>query len=389
MLAALSTATFKVPTADAFPIKGMPSGCDVDGTVYVRFVTGSHTWRPEEKNAVLAGFEMWEQLKAADGTYHVNVVESGTTPPSGWLWDVSWYTFTDENPPSARASCGEGWIRFNATSLKLTPSGVDANLDDIAAHEMGHALGLRHTGTLDSTLDPNNGNGVMTGAYPRSFVSDDFGQLTHFHDQSLGFAANANPGFEQTPAGTGSLPRFWHSQGGTFQTRTTGCYRGNRCVDYKSDTSGEGFKSWIALADVGYPFGPDELDATFRYKRINAASTGYAYGWLYTREVTYPLGSDNWPYDRLDGYHMGLTRTMGPLVQVGSYKGGFGASTSWQLGAIPVSPLYDICGPPGGPSCIPVAPRNIDAQLLIWTDLVNTVGNGDYMSVDDAQIRTY
>lgn len=92
--------------------------------------------------AVATGFHEWNSVRNSSGGQLVNVLESSSNPI-----EVS----VDYSLPAgvrARASCSNRSIRFNPNH-NWNASAVRA----VASHEMGHVLGLGHTGKHDNISD--------------------------------------------------------------------------------------------------------------------------------------------------------------------------------------------------------------------------------------------
>jgi hypothetical protein len=111
---------------------------------------GPATWVPSDQNTVTAGFYLWENA----------LREDGVTPLVDMLAGTSTVTVIRgvETPPSHVGELnadhdGDGWpdhtSQSNCTKMQIASPIGAPNLAQTAAHEMGHALGLPHSGRID------------------------------------------------------------------------------------------------------------------------------------------------------------------------------------------------------------------------------------------------
>lgn len=115
------------------------------------------------KNAILAAFSAWSAV--ADLTF-IEVADSGLAfnDPGATAGDIRITGHAFDGPsgvlahgyfPPANGSTAAGDIHFDtAETWKLGFGGPGIDIFTVMAHELGHALGLSHTGVANSLMNP-------------------------------------------------------------------------------------------------------------------------------------------------------------------------------------------------------------------------------------------
>lgn len=166
-----------------------------------------------EKSVAMAGFEVWEwDVDTWSGANPVTISETSgaQTVEVAWMPLAAGYGL---------GICDTGVIRFNS----LKKAEILANLADfkaLAAHEMGHAIGLDHVGKQDSydgrvPLMWSCGWGITD----YRLTQDDNAAIQLQTDVSGVYrSATANSSFEED----GSFREFWGISSGASTSRYTG-----------------------------------------------------------------------------------------------------------------------------------------------------------------------
>ena len=153
--------------------------------------TQSHSWSTSLKNTVNSGADVWERARDYTGSKVIDIDENPNS---------TWEIMREDEPggvAGARgaANCTAEWIELNGL--------LSGNaLQDTAAHEIGHGIGLHHTGESDAQ---DGRIAIMSGCVGlstinysgRTFSQDDAGWVRNIYSAAGGI--HANIGFERSP----------------------------------------------------------------------------------------------------------------------------------------------------------------------------------------------
>lgn len=193
----VSTALPVAPAA-AYPIiPGTPDACLDPVVVW----TGSN-WTSTLQTRALTGFSRWEVSRRFDGS---RITDVRTGPAVGAQTFVELAT-----PPGGAnglATCAN--IPYPVADIKLSPSatGSQTGFQNLAMHEMGHVLGLGHTGESDghewyagSRVNPSVMSTCFSSGFsrPSAIQMDDEAALTRQLGKENGLRVmTPNGGFER------------------------------------------------------------------------------------------------------------------------------------------------------------------------------------------------
>ena len=180
--------------AVAYPFQSGCSPYNPRPNVFYQF---SGDWTSGDMSAVRGGFVRWDAMRN-----DANVAFTSASETVGGSTTV--YRLHDGTD---NADCGGAIIRLS-----------DA-FSYIAAHEMGHAHGLSHSGGYDGL--PNGSNTAMYGCGPNDGTTTDDEASINDH---LGNAITANGGFEEGNNGT------WTTAAGSWSIYTSNPYQGVRAA---------------------------------------------------------------------------------------------------------------------------------------------------------------
>jgi len=190
-------------------------------------------WTTNFKNRVRDGFEIWEDVKKAAGEKPISITEQ-----SSGEWDIysvsdldARYTFGGAT--TCNVSSNGGWIALDFFKWGSTYV-TDDSKEGLAAHEIGHAIGLVHTGIYDSFY--HNGEApTMEGCatmmsnphtwpnHLNTLEDDDFASAVA---KTWNKHVNPNPSFEH-----GTAPG-WKRSGGSWSVPSSGGGLGPRYLKH-------------------------------------------------------------------------------------------------------------------------------------------------------------
>ena len=182
----------------------------------VKVVWEGNDWTASEKSTAMSGFRVWSwDVDRYDGAAPVTISETSGSQIVNvdWAWQPS--------SSYGSGNCNTGQIVFNSTKRALITSNV-AEFKKLAAHEMGHAIGLDHVHRSDSLGGDNPP--VMwacgwndAGSYRLS--QDDHAAMQLQTDVTGAWrSATANSSFEED----GGYTEFWGIKSGSITYRITG-----------------------------------------------------------------------------------------------------------------------------------------------------------------------
>jgi len=173
-------------------------------------------------------------------------------------------------------------VRFCGATISLNPTllEVAVEMEHWARHEMGHLLGLEHTGDDDSFGGPAETMATCTSSATTgtSASQDDYGNITHKKGDLEPEIIHANAGFEQ---GTS----FWGtSQVSSFYTTTSNPQDGLDAARFKPSAAGGYIYQTMNYAAAG----EKSIDARTNHRKTSSAETsGTVTLEILVRQVTY------------------------------------------------------------------------------------------------------
>jgi hypothetical protein len=237
-------------------------------------------WTPERKQIVGAALGQWEASDDWDGGKVIDMVET-----TGTDWDirVRWV-----DTPGGTSAYGFG----NCEEPGVSPQRVvDLNNDlqdgsselltQVARHEMGHVLGLRHTGRYDDFTygwAEQPGTIATMTCYNADWTSyyfygqDDAGQLSHRLDGLSPKPIHPNGSFENA-----SPLEYWGKTGGTWSALSSGSADGTWHVRWKSDNNNQYLyltENFAIGGDIYATYGQGKADARANVKKYSPTDIG-------------------------------------------------------------------------------------------------------------------
>lgn len=182
----------------------------------VRVVWEGNDWTSSEKATAMTGFNVWEwDVDRYDGSQPVTISETSGSQIVNvdWSWQVS--------SSYGSGNCNTGQIVFN-TQHRQEIRDNPAEFKKLAAHEMGHAIGLDHVHRTDSLGGDNPpvmwACGWNDGGTYR-LTQDDHAAMQLQSDVSGAYrSATANSSFEED----GGYMEFWGIKSGSITYRVAG-----------------------------------------------------------------------------------------------------------------------------------------------------------------------
>jgi len=267
---ALSLQIVPVDTG-AIPAINYPSNC----AKTVRYEFTGNGWTQHRKDIVADAIDDWEDARDKHDTPWIVITDTGPTEI-----EISWEAVPGvvepgDPIPDGAGSCDGGYLQLRDTFMN-----DDAKIQKIARHEMGHVLGLDHTGDTDSHDSHPEAIGVCpVPTYGDRLSQDDAGQLAHENGYFDPPSISANLGFE---LGTD----YWTEQDTSLFTTITDPKFGALSLAFKKQESGTSALIYQTMNNAGSA--SMKVDTKLHYKKQGISEVdGSLFLQLLSREVEY------------------------------------------------------------------------------------------------------
>jgi len=229
-------------------------------------------WTSSHKTEVMTGFARWTwDVEKYNGSSPFSVSEGG----AGSVLRAKWAPMVGS---VAGTDCSGGLMTFNSDEMAWFDL-VPGRLSYVAAHELGHFLGMGHSHYPDSRNGDNPPVMFSCGAGATSYAltQDDHAAVQLLTDLTAGrgyHSATANSSFEEdTPVSGYGYREFWGiSSGTTTQAHYSGGVDGTPTyMSFRNYTADAYILSTTALID-NPPI--DSLKARANYRRMSSSDHG-------------------------------------------------------------------------------------------------------------------
>jgi len=358
-------------SAAAFTQGGFPGESQCGSTVKYWFSGGG--WTTATKNNVAAGVEAWNSPDNVSGGQYVNIVEAVSEQSADIL-----ITIDATLGLGGAGLCADGELRLGSQVFQQ----VGAYQQFVSRHEMGHIIGLRHTGRYDdftlgagdpdtiatmwTTCDSNELDGAGSLLY-----QDDEAQLVYRWNVQNPPPLQPNTSFENnTP------DQYWGKTGGTLVVEYSGSSNGSNHVRWKSTRDSDYMfltTNWV----TGGAFDQDvaEVDAKGQFKRFSSGDTGDINLQVWTRLREYadaepPCEDEKWA----SGLNQNSDFSATSFVKRVKKRSGISGFASW--GSITT-----------GDYEVPSSWDGTDVQIRLKSEVLASGGARQYIRLDHVRIR--
>lgn len=260
-----------IPAA-GFPQPGLGASCENAWITY--WFQNSWVWTSSQLDEIRDGFGDWRAPRDWDGDRVIKQMDEVSSNGKVKVVGVSPGYFGDPSQLGS-ASCGDP----STILLRYDQSGNA--LEHLARHEMGHALGMHHTGSTDSFGGPMETMATCISFGSTSLSQDDDGHVVYHHGDLNPETIHANAGFETGTSwwGTSSVSSFYTSTYQPEDGSAAGRFR-------PSSDDGYIYQSMNFAAAQGR-----KVDARTNIRKVSSQSTyGRVRLELLVRHVVYGTG---------------------------------------------------------------------------------------------------
>ncbi len=298
------------PAAAVLPRFPQPvsNGCAGNtGVLRYRFSTvAGETFSAGEQTAINARLAMWNTVRNNTNGAFNDVLLLQNAPPGAIVWTLR------------RSGAGIGGdANCGTRAIRLSIGNTVPAMANVAAHEVGHAIGLAHNGDNDVVLNSGDGDGVgpsimstCPGTFDNAtFSTDDRAQVSFRRSNSN----RSNGGFEQPFTD-------WRTDMGTSSEQTASPQSGLR---YRRLDPG----STVVQQRIRIEVNAASTTATFHYKSSGSNSATFK---MNSRSVNFPGGANagcQWQ-DNLD-YNTPTLQGNGAYMFRGG--GSLGPASNWSF----------------------------------------------------------
>lgn len=339
-----------VSPVQAFPRTGLPASCGRSVTYKFTDPDGQG-WTDSEKSTVRAGFDGWEVTYNYDGTQLVSLSETSTGT-------IEVYFEKDFHNTSkyGEASCVGKYIKLNP-DLR----GNSSLLTTVARHEMGHILGLHHTGDDDSFNGDNPPTMAtclsQSVAATRKYAQDDAGAVLFRLSGLNPEIIHANEGFEEDT-------KYWGKTGGAWSVVIGGAVNGDKYLKYNPSST-----SYYVYQTMNFAVSGSKVDARVNQRRDASTDTGTVMLSFEVRERTYGSNPQcSWPTGKDQN-----TVTLGTWSP-GKSTDWVAVASDWQSLTTPVF-------------TVDTSWDAVDIRVKFYSNVKTSSGSWTYVRIDDLRAR--